>query len=143
MTHIILGGLGVVFIAMCFYTIGFQAGRGDPAQPSSNDTPASSSESNVARTVALKVSGSGMHTTQKISLTSDWDLKWSFDCSNFGMPANFAVDTKERETDAADIILNQSGKYGKGVEHLHNGGDKLFLEVVSECNWSIEAVNNP
>ncbi len=86
----------------------------------------------------LDISGSGTKTTQKFTAAGDWDLNWSYDCSNFGYAGNFAVMIYDGDGSMSykNALINQSGKSGTDVEHYHNGGT-YYLVVNSVCKWKM------
>ncbi len=88
----------------------------------------------------LKLSGSGTKSTQKFTAAGDWDLNWSYDCSNFGYKGNFQVFVYNGDGSMSfsNIGVNQLGISGADVEHYHSGGT-FYLTVNSECSWKIEA----
>ncbi|GHF28981.1 hypothetical protein GCM10010218_07670 [Streptomyces mashuensis] len=90
------------------------------------------------RTV-LTESGSGIKSTAKFTVSGDWDLRYSYDCSSFGTDGNFIV--SEGGT-LGNTLVNELGAQGKDVTHRLDGGTK-YLEVNSECSWKVEAVDLP
>jgi hypothetical protein len=88
--------------------------------------------------VVLDVQGSGTKTTSKFSVGDDWDLAWTYDCSNFGTSGNFIVSID------GDINMNQGvnqlGGSGHDVEHFHEGGT-FYLTINSECDWHVRAIS--
>jgi hypothetical protein len=86
---------------------------------------------------AFSYSGSGIHSTETFYVNSEWMLEWSYDCSNFGNEGNFIV-TVSGDTDA--VAVNQLGSGDSGIEYMHAGGN-VYLEINSECSWTVKAVN--
>jgi hypothetical protein len=84
--------------------------------------------------------GSGTKQTQKFTAASDWDLEWSYDCSNFGQQGNFIVTVYDSDGTMSfdNTAVNQLGKSGSDVQHYHKGGT-YYLSVNSECSWHIVA----
>ncbi len=87
------------------------------------------------RTV-LTESGNGVKSTAKFTVSGDWDLHYSFDCSSFGSTGNFTV--TEGGT-LGDLLVNELAAKGRDVTHRHDSGTK-YLEINSECSWKVEAV---
>ncbi|MEU1071890.1 MULTISPECIES: hypothetical protein [unclassified Streptomyces] len=136
--------------------------KGDDAKPAPAGTVAAPSESAAASKpapevkpsasvkpkpkakpvakVVLSESGSGVKSTAKFHVDGDWDLKYSYDCSSFGMQGNFVV--QEGGGALGAIYLNELGKSGADTTHLHDGGTR-FLEINSECKWKITAIDVP
>ena len=87
--------------------------------------------------------GSGSAQTGVFKVPSDWDLAWSYDCSNFfGGSGNFVVSIydyygQNSQLDLDNQGVNQLGKSGTSTDHFHSGGNKKFLKINSECNWTV------
>jgi hypothetical protein len=109
----------------------------------------SSARSDVAATThavhavtVLSLDGSGTKSTKRFPVTSDWDLKWSYNCSGFSDgTGNFVIVPKAGATFSQDNLVNQLGASGDSTEHYHNGTGERYLEVNSECNWTVEVVD--
>jgi hypothetical protein len=96
---------------------------------------------NVVPATLLDIEGEGTKTTQKFTTQgNDWDLAWTYDCSNFGERGNFIVGIKPGDGAmfSSNNGVNQLGPKGSDVEHYHSGGT-YYLEVNSECRWHIVA----
>jgi hypothetical protein len=93
----------------------------------------------VAKTV-LTESGNGIKTTAKFHVGGDWDLHYTYDCSNFGLKGNFIVTTGG--TDFPLPLANELGMKGSEVTHQHDGGT-LYLDINSECSWTVKVVDIP
>ena len=93
----------------------------------------------LADTVVYSGSGSGQHTTQRFSVGDDWDLKWSYNCENFGSAGNFQVYVNGAPD--PEMGVNELGMHGQGTEHFHGGAGKRYLEMNSECDWTVKAVS--
>jgi hypothetical protein len=89
-------------------------------------------------TPAFAVSGSGTNSTRTFSVSGDWDMAWSYNCSNFGMAGNFIVFiyNANGSMSYSNFGPNQLGLSGTGVEHYHSGGS-YYLQVLSTCSWKI------
>jgi hypothetical protein len=93
----------------------------------------------VAKTVLVE-SGSGIKTTARFHVSGDWDLKYTYNCASFGMQGNFIVTTGG--TDFPLPLANELGKRGSVTTHQHDGGS-LYLEVNSECSWTLKVIDIP
>jgi len=88
----------------------------------------------------LSLSGSGSKSTQVMDVPDEWSLSWSYDCSDFGNEGNFQVYVLNSDgSPAAAQGVNQLGNSGSDTEYFHQGG-KLYLEINSECNWTIQVL---
>jgi hypothetical protein len=90
-----------------------------------------------AAATAFDDSGSGIHSTETFRVNGSWELQWSYDCSNFSDSGNFIV---EVQGDVSDVLVNQLGSGDSGTEYVHRGGN-VYLEINSECDWTVKAVN--
>ncbi len=89
--------------------------------------------------VLLQVSGSGSKSTQTFMAPSTWTLDYSYDCSSFGSQGNFQIFIFNGS--GAMVPLsgpNQLGMSGSDTEYYHSGG-QLYLEINSECSWTVTA----
>jgi hypothetical protein len=104
------------------------AGSNKPAQQASAEPQ-----------VLLDLSGNGTKTTQKFTAGGDWDLNWSYDCSNFGYQGNFIVMIYDGNGSLSfsNTGINQLGMSDSGVEHYHNRGT-YYLVVNSTCSWKVQ-----
>ena len=89
-------------------------------------------------TVQLSISGSGSKSTQTFTVGKSWTLDWTYDCSNFGGKGNFQVFvyTADGSMSFDNSGVNQLGASGADTEYYHTAGS-YYLEVNSECNWTI------
>jgi hypothetical protein len=111
------------------------------AGSSRTTTPATTTT--AASSVLFQQTGSGTASTPNFTTPTNWDIDWSYNCSNFGTQGNFAVTVEQAGTGTMasieDLPINQLGESGSGVQSYHYGG-KLYLSVDSECDWTIKAV---
>lgn len=99
-------------------------------------TPA---ETVAAQQTLLDISGSGSKTTAKFTAAGDWDLNWSYDCSNFGQQGNLQIFVYNGSGSISfqNTGVNQLGNSGADVEHYHNGGT-FYLVINSVCKWKAQ-----
>jgi hypothetical protein len=84
----------------------------------------------------LDFKGTGSQTTPQFSAGDNWDLDWSYDCSNTKVKGQFIVsifDHSGRASAATPPVI-QFGDSGSGVQHYHKSG-AYFLSVRSGCTW--------
>jgi hypothetical protein len=94
----------------------------------------------AAPSVVLSLSGSGSKSTRTITVSNEWSLSWTYDCSNFGPQGNFQVFIYDADgTPSSATGINQLGSRGSDTEYFHQGGN-LYLEINSECRWSIKVL---
>lgn len=93
----------------------------------------------AAKTV-LTESGHGIKTTQRFTVHGDWDLHYTYNCASFGMQGNFIVTTGG--TDFPMPLANEIGMKGTETTHQHEDGT-LYLDVNSECSWTIKVIDIP
>ncbi|MBO0656276.1 MULTISPECIES: hypothetical protein [Streptomyces] len=107
---------------------------GSDSRGSASDAPAATKP----RTV-LSESGNGIKSTAKFTVSGDWDLRYTFDCSSFGNSGNFIVSEGQA---LGAVLVNALAAKGDDVTHLHDGGTK-HLEINSECSWTVQVVDLP
>ncbi len=89
--------------------------------------------------VLLQVSGNGQKSTQTFTAPSNWTMDYTYDCSSFGMRGNFQVYVYNANGTMALLSgPNELGTSGSDTEYYHQGG-QFYLEVNSECSWTITA----
>jgi hypothetical protein len=70
----------------------------------------------------------------------DWDLQWSFDCTSLGDSGNFSARVMRQGGGALEnAVVEKINDHDSGTEHYHQGGT-LYLQVVSECQWTVKVV---
>ncbi|WP_371648121.1 MULTISPECIES: hypothetical protein [unclassified Streptomyces] len=116
------------------------AGEPSKSADSSKSVSAAKPKAKPVAETVLSESGSGIKSTAKFKVDGDWDLRYSYDCSAFGMQGNFIV--QEGGNPLGAIYLNELGKSGADVTHLHDGGTR-FLEINSTCSWKISVIDVP
>lgn len=90
------------------------------------------------RTV-LTESGTGTKSTKTFRVHGDWDLHYSYNCSNFGSSGNFQV----WGDGGIDVYVNELEHHNSDVTHEHHGGGSMALKINSECHWKIKVVQLP
>jgi hypothetical protein len=138
-------GLGCGGLIVLFIIIAIATNAGKTASPSSSpaaadkgsaSASAASTPAHVAQ-VLLDVTGTGIKSTNKFTTSGDWDLNWSYDCSNFGSSGNFSVVLYgQNSSDMKGIPVNELGAKGADVSHQHDAGT-FYLEMNSECAWHV------
>jgi hypothetical protein len=138
--NVSLGCLGLIVLLII---IGIAAngshGTSTPAPSPSNSAtnqPSAAQSSPVAATVLLDKTGSGINKTPDFTAAGDWEIDWSYDCSNFGQNGNFAITVFNSDGSLADVAANQLGAKGSDVANEHQGGT-FYLQMNSECDWHV------
>jgi hypothetical protein len=143
-----VGAVFVLFIIIGSSGSSSKSGTSVPAQAETGSTVAAPEKKATASApvpaavtpqVLLDLSGNGTKTTQKFTAGKDWDLNWSYNCSNFGQDGNFQVFIYDDSGQLSfrNSPVNQLGASGADVEHYHNGGT-FYLTVNSVCSWKIQ-----
>lgn len=136
----------VLAVIVLFIIIGASGsskpGTSIPAPAETGSTVANTAtktEAPATMQTLLDITGSGSKSTAKFTAAGDWDLNWSYNCSNFGQQGNFIVSIYEGDgtMSFSNSGVNQLGKSGADVEHYHNAGT-FYLTVNSECKWKIQ-----
>lgn len=90
--------------------------------------------------IVLTESGSGIKNTAEFRTHDNWDLKYSFDCSNFGSQGNFQV---YENYPTGDVLTNDLAKSKSETTHQYDDPGTHHLKVNSECNWKIKVIDKP
>jgi hypothetical protein len=78
--------------------------------------------------------------TVKFTVPDRWTLRWSYDCSSFGLAGNFIV-AEDGGADVHSVSVNQTGNNGHGISRVSGDAGSHFLSVDSECSWSLQVVS--
>lgn len=109
-----------------------------PVKTTPTATPAPAPAPHVP-VALLQISGTGQKSTQTFTAPSNWTLDYSYDCSNFGYKGNFQIYIYNADGSPASADgPNELGMSGSDTEYYHSGG-QLYLEVNSECSWTVTA----
>lgn len=143
-----------VFLGVCggLFLIGVIAAVASPSSSTSSAQPATASQSHAAaapapaqhakaataKTVAT-FKGDGVQSTPQFTVTSNWKLDYSFDCSSFGYAGNFIVMEDGGLGGAMDVntlaMSKSSSSYAYGDAGQH------YIKVDSECSWTLKVVD--
>jgi hypothetical protein len=93
----------------------------------------------VAKT-ALAVHGKGIKKTALFAVPAEWTLAYSYDCAAFGYAGNFAVTEYKATGSMVDVLVNELGDKGSDTSAQHADAGQRYLEVNSECDWSMKVV---
>jgi hypothetical protein len=116
----------------------------DSTEPTTAPSSDATAEPSKAATpvVLLDTSGSGAQTTAKFTTgTDDWDLAYTYDCTQFGGTGNFIVDIYQSDG-TPSFDNNGANELGAGairLQHFHTGGT-FYLTINSECTWHVKAL---
>ena len=88
----------------------------------------------------LTLKGNGIKKSQIFTTSDEWPVAYTFDCSNFGSEGNFAVTEYDGQGGIQDILVNQLQKKGSDSVPVHASSGAHYLEVNSECGWSLTVV---
>jgi hypothetical protein len=114
-------------------------GTSNPAVQGSHAGGQSSKQS-PGHQVLIDHRGSGQWTSPKFTGPSDWTLRYSYDCSNFGQAGNFAVDIQGGDQGFSTSGVNELKMKGSGATSVHDAsGPGVYLTINSECNWHVKA----
>lgn len=93
-------------------------------------------------TIILDLSGTGTQSTALFSVTADWDVAYTFDCSAASQPTgSFIVRpfTADNAAPSNNQPIEQSGPALTGVQHYHVGGSfYLQIESTPGCGWRLQ-----
>ena len=133
-------GVLLLLVLMMVIAIVLAAGSHNTTtgQPSVTVSPSNSTHSQASTVagVLLDQSGSGIGNTPSFTTSGDWEIDWSYDCTNFGQSGKFAIFVFNPYGSLADVAANQQGTKGAVVSNEHHGGS-YYLEVDSPCDWHV------
>ena len=134
------GGLPTTTTAQ---SAGPQSARTGSSGPGQDATRQAEAEQPAAEpTVLLTAEGSSTKNTQQFTVDATWELRYSFDCANFGIKSNFIVTIKDAQNNLVDVAVNALADKGEDATPLYQAGD-FHLEVSSACNWKVTVVDLP
>ncbi len=149
--NVLLGTIGGL-IAIGIIGAALSGGKGgtgtapDSGSAPAASAPASSTPASTPAAVAAPAprviatfSGSGIENTAKFTVPDSWTLHWSYNCAAFGQAGNFAV-LEDGGNDFSGATVNVLGTASHGVTHAYGDAGSHYLEVDSECAWSMQAV---
>lgn len=88
--------------------------------------------------ILLEVTGHDSRVTQSFTTNSDWNLYWTYSCSQFGHQGKFEVATFYSDGVITSLpSVNQFGERGSGVEHYQGAGSYYFA-INSLCSWTVQ-----
>jgi hypothetical protein len=91
-------------------------------------------------------SGTGNATTPTFTVPAGWELGYSYRCGSVpGHVGNFIVVALRTPGDGALTILwdrpvRTLGSSGHGMRTYRDGGSGVFLEVNTDCSWTVVAL---
>lgn len=140
---VVLVFAGIVGLAILGAILG---PRHSTERSGSNPSQAQSASHSIpvrrSNTTVLNVDGANNSTTDYFSVGNEWDLKWSYDCTNFSNTGNFIVHVRNKGGGYSGFqSVNELGAQGSGTEHYHGESGTYYLEISSECKWAVKAVD--
>ena len=121
-----------------------QAPQTSPAAASS--PPAASSSPAAAAPAAVRTiatfSGSGIENTPEFTVTSTWKLDYTFSCAAFGSSGNFQV-FEDGGSDFNGVSVNELSAGQTGSTWAYGDAGTHYLEVNSECSWTVKVIAEP
>ena len=138
----VLTVLGAIGAALAPHARQHHAATGQQPQPAaaqkSTGAPQVTTSARPKAKVLATFSGTGDENTPKFTVTGPWKLKWRYDCSSLGFKGNFIVLEDHSFTSKVDV--NEEGKAGHGATWAYGDTGRHFLDVTSECGWSVKVI---
>lgn len=100
--------------------------------------PATTAAAAAARTVAT-FTGSGTQSTAPFTVTANWAVAYSFDCSDFGYKGNFIIMEDGSFTGAMDVNVLALKK--SGSSYAYGDAGTHYLKMTTECSWTVKVVD--
>jgi hypothetical protein len=140
----VIGGFVVIFMIV------IAVGHGGPSAPSVTlpaqiggtsaaaapgpATPAATGAGNPR--VVATFSGSGQENTSRFTVSATWKLSYSFNCASFGGSGNFVV-FEDGGQDLSGVTVNELAASKTGTSWAYGDAGSHYLEIDSECSWSV------
>jgi hypothetical protein len=105
--------------------------------PSNSAATAKASTAPAGAKVLLDKTGSGIGKTAIFTTSGEWEIDYTFDCSNFGQSGNFAITIYDGKGSLVDIAANQLAAKGSDTVPEHNLSGPYYLDMNSECDWHV------
>jgi hypothetical protein len=102
--------------------------------------PASKAPASTATSVVATFSGSGIKNTPTFTVGATWKLDYTYDCADAGGSGNFIVD-EDGGNDMTGASVNELGASGSSSTWVYNDAGTHYLEVDSECSWTMKIVD--
>jgi hypothetical protein len=83
-------------------------------------------------------SGSGTETTPQFTTTANWQIAYSFNCSQFGEPAQAEI---VEDPGSGPILLNLMTLTTQGSVQVSGSAGPHDLEVNSPCSWTVKVID--
>lgn len=110
-----------------------------PAAPPASHAVPSAPVAPRTPTQLLRVSGGGIKNSDIFTTQGEWSLTYSYDCSdNFTGQGNFIVSEFTNGTET-NLIVNTIGTSGKDTNPIHDDAGTHYLQINSECDWTVTA----
>jgi hypothetical protein len=139
-----IGCAGLIVGAIVIAIIASAASNSSSSNNTANNNPAASTPS--AKTTPTKAttpkvlfdkSGSGISKTAIFNTPSEWQIDYSFDCTNFGSQGNFSVIVYDGKSETKDVPINALAAKGQDTVYEHNLSGPYYLDINSECDWHV------
>jgi hypothetical protein len=110
------------------------------ASPAKAPAPASKAPASTTTSVVATFSGSGIKNTPTFTVSATWKLDYTYDCADAGGSGNFIVD-EDGGNDMTGASVNELGASGSSSTWVYNDAGTHYLEVDSECSWTMKIVD--
>ena len=143
------GGLIALFIVIAIAAAAASSGSKQspvsavvsPSAASTKQPVATSSPKATTAPAAPKVlldkTGSGISKTAIFSTPSEWQIVYTFDCSNFGQKGKFQIYVYDGSSQLVDLPANDLASKGSDTVFEHNLSGPYYLQMNSECRWHV------
>jgi hypothetical protein len=115
------------------------------AAPATTTEPAPASSSALTSAPAqpstvATFTGSGIQNTPKFDVTDTWKLAYSFSCAGFGQSGNFQV---YEDGGFSGVSVNDLALSKNGETWAYNDAGTHYLQINSECDWTVKVIDEP
>jgi hypothetical protein len=137
--------LAAVFLLIAGVTFAIRSRELHAASPAAVRTAATSAAASFSsapapHTVAT-FTGSGQEITPQFTVTSTWQLVYSFNCEAFGSQGIFQVN-EDSGTDFS-LSVNDLAMSMSATRWAYDDSGTHYLQINSECAWKVQIVDEP
>jgi hypothetical protein len=119
----------------CTWTVA--AKRSSTVAGYDHETPYPTTAAVAQPKVLLDLSGNGNQQTQPFTAAGNWNIAYTYDCSNLDQAGNFQFDVNNTDGSAnTDTGANNLSVAGGTTDYYYDGGGH-YLSITSDCNWHV------
>lgn len=135
----VFGAAGALVAVIAAVSASHPSPSQSPAAPGSAAAPAQGTAPAAAPETVATFSGSGITNTPQFAVSSTWKLDYSFDCSGFGDGTGNFIILEDGTYGAMEVDELAASKTGSS--YAYDDAGTHYLEVDSECSWTLKIID--